>query len=130
MTDDALPEPEEVLTIHEEIEKEYDLKYRGVRVAAPRLKIKRILREAREYDDVYMRAAFLLRKLLTAHFFEDANKRTAWTTMQVYLERYGEEPAERGERAVRVLRRIRRYEVDEIAEWLETGAIDRDRLGP
>ena len=67
---------------------------------------------------------------MTSHFFEDGNKRTAWITTREYLDRHGEQPAETGEDAERVLRRIRRYDTDEIAAWLETGAIDEDRLDP
>lgn len=131
MTDDeTLPSPAEILAIHDEIEAEYDLKYTGARVAAPRLKLERILDETAEHGDVWLRAAFLLRKVLTAHYFEDGNKRTAWVTTRTYLEANGLEPAERGADAERVLRRIRRYDVDELAEWLETGELDRDRLDP
>lgn len=77
-----------------------------------------------------MRAAFLLRKLITTHLFEDANKRTAWATTEIYLERNGATPAERDESVADVLKRIRRYDVGEIADWLETGEIDESRLGP
>lgn len=36
MTED-LPTPDEILVMHDEIEAEYDLKYKGVRAAAPTL---------------------------------------------------------------------------------------------
>lgn len=78
----------------------------------------------------YHRAGFLLRKLITAHNFEDENKRTAWVTACDYLSENDETPAERTSSAARVLRRVRRYDVDEIAEWLESGEIDESRLGP
>lgn len=125
-----LPTPREILAIHDEIEEEYDLKHTGARVAAPRLKLERIIDEAAGYDGVWTRAAFLLRRVLTAHYFEDGNKRTAWLATRVYLESNGLEPAEGGESAERVLRRIRRFDVDELAGWLETGELDRDRLDP
>lgn len=129
--DDRLPTPRQILIAHDEIEEAYDLKYRGVRAAAPRLELREILQEVREYDRVYMRAACLLRKTITAHLFEDANKRTAWSITRQYLEKHDLEPAERREVVVaHVLRSIRGYDVDEIAEWLETGAIDRTRLNP
>lgn len=129
MPDDDLPTAPEVIANHDEIEEEYDLKYKGAAVAAPRLKIKRLLRDI-EDGDCYQRAAQLLRDLLTSHFFEDANKRTSWMTARKYLDDHGEQPAETGEKAERVLSRIRRYDVAEIAEWLETGQIDEDRLHP
>lgn len=127
---DALPTPEEILATHEEIERTYDLKYTGTRVTAPKLKLRRIVRNAESYDDLYHRAAFLLRKLITAHLFEDGNKRTAWVTVREYLSENGETPARRDPDAARVLRRIRRYDVTEIAEWLESGTIDESRLEP
>jgi death-on-curing protein len=127
---DLLPTPDEILTIHEEIEEAEDMKYRGVRVAAPKLDLREFLTEAAEYDDIYLRAAFLLRKLITAHLFEDGNKRTAWAVTREYLGRHGLEPAQRDVSTERVLRRIRRYEVEEIATWLESGDLDRDRLHP
>jgi prophage maintenance system killer protein len=130
MDDSKLPTPEEILATHEEIEEQYDMKYTGTRVAAPKLKLKRILEETAEHDGVYTRAAFLLRKLVTAHYFEDGNKRTAWVTMREYLQEHDETPAERGKESGKVLRRVRRFDVDEIATWLETGEIDEDRLDP
>jgi len=125
-----LPTPEEIVEIHAEIEREYDFKYTGARVVAPELKLKRLLDDVDEYSGVYHRAAALLRKILTAHYFEDGNKRTAWTVTVLYLEEHDHEPAERGHSVERVLRRIRRYSVGEIAEWLETGDLDEDRLHP
>jgi death-on-curing protein len=130
MTEDDLPTPADIIAIHDEIQDEYDLKYTGAAVAAPRLRFREIVADAAEHDDYWFRAAFLLRKVLTAHLFEDGNKRTAWVTMREYLARNNAEPAERGEDAERVLRRIRRYDVDELAVWLETGDLDRDRLEP
>jgi len=130
MADETLPTPEEILAIHEEIEEEYDLTHTGAAVAAPKVDLREIRSDAAEFDSVYFRAAYLLRKLVTAHLFEDANKRTAWATTEIFLERNGIEPAERGQPVERVLKRIRRYEVEEIAEWLESGDLDRSRLGP
>lgn len=130
MADETLPTPREILDTHEELEEAYDMKYTGTRVAAPKIDLKDILQECEQYDGVYLRGAFLLRKLITAHLFEDGNKRTAWVTTREYLMRQSEEPAERGPEAERVVTRIRRYDVEEIAEWLKTGDIDEDRLQP
>lgn len=125
-----LPDPEQIIAIHDRIEEQYDLTHTGAAVAAPRLKFERLLREVDEYDGTFVRAAALLRKVLTAHYFEDANKRTAWTVTEIYLEDHDAEPAEGGARVERVLKRIRRFEVRELAEWLATGEIDEDRLQP
>lgn len=131
MSDDVrLPTPDEILAIHEAIEEAEDMKYRGTRVVAPRLELRELLDEAGELDGVYLRAAFLLRKLITSHLFEDGNKRTAWSVTWVYLERHGLAPVEQDVSVERVLRRIRRYDAEEIADWLEFGELDRDRLQP
>lgn len=106
------------------------MKYRGVRVASPKTKLRNVLADVAEYEGIYMRATYLLRKLITIHIFEDGNKPTAWTVTLIYLERHGLQPAEQGLPVERVLRRIRRFDVDEIARWLETGELDRDRLHP
>lgn len=130
MTDADLPTSEDVLAVHEEIEEEFNMKYTGTRGAAPELKLKRIIEHADERGDRYARAASLLRNIITAHVFEDGNKRTAWAVTNAYLERKGATPAATGMSAERVLKRIRRFEVDEIADWLETGEIDEERLHP
>ncbi|AQL43285.1 hypothetical protein BV210_11530 [Halorientalis sp. IM1011] len=130
MADDMLPTPEEILATHEELEDAYNMQYTGTRVPAPKLDLRDILQECEQYERPYFRAACLLRQLITMHLFEDGNKRTAWVTTREYLSRLDEVPAERGPTSERVLKRIRRYDVGEIAEWLEKGEIDKDRLQP
>lgn len=126
--EDGLPTPEGILLAHEEIEEAYDMKYRGTRTVAPKVDLREIVAGAAELDGEYLRAAYLLRKLITAHVFEDGNKRTAWVVAREYLLRNDLEPAARREEVERVLRRIRRYDVEEIARWLASGSIDRSRL--
>lgn len=104
--------------------------YTGAAVAAPRLKLERLLGDVDEHDGIFMRAAALLRDLVTSHFFEDANKRTAWAVTNLYLSDHDAEPAVTDERAVHFLKRIRRFDVHEIRDWLATGEIDEDRLHP
>lgn len=128
--DGTLPTAKDIVTVHDEIEEEYDLKYKGARVASPRLELRPHTRKAAEYDDVYIRAAFLLRKVVTAHVFEDGNKRTAWNVATSYLEQAGAQRADTDVGEARVVRSIRKYEAEEIAKWLETGAIDKSRLNP
>lgn len=130
MTDEWHPTPEMVLAVHDEIADEYDLQFTDTRGAAPIVRLRGILEDTAKQDDLWHRAAFLLRTLITAHIFEDGNKRTAWATTEIYLERNDASPAERGESVEDVLLRIRRYDVDELAEWLETGKLDRSRLDP
>lgn len=128
--DDRLPSAKEIITIHEEIAEQSNMTHSDVRVAAPTLHLREILERVASHDDVYGRGGALLRHLITGHVFEDGNKRTAWTATWIYLERHGCQPAERDVGVERVLRRIRRYDVDEIAEWLASGQLDRDRLDP
>jgi len=127
---DTLPTPEEILATHEEIEEAYDMTHTGVRALMPEMKLQRIVDDAAEADGVFQRAAILLRRLISAHIFEDGNKRTAWVTTRKFLEAHGEGPAERTPGAERVLYRIQRFDTEEIATWLRTGEIDEDRLEP
>ena len=127
-----LPDDTQIIEIHDWIEAEYDLKHTGSHVAVPGLRLREdVIEPVAEEDGTYCRAAGLLRNIITAHVFADANKRTAWTVMVLYLEDHGAEPADRDTgRVEKVLKRIRRYDIDEIAEWLATGEIDEDRLNP
>jgi prophage maintenance system killer protein len=128
---DGLPTPAEVLAMHEEIEEEYDLKYKGTRVAAPKLELREnVIEQAAEYDDPWHRAAVLLFGIPSVHVFEDANKRTAWAVTMEYLDGQGlavELPQDRNV-IERIVRRAGLFDTDELAGWLETGEIDEDKL--
>lgn len=128
--DDDLPTPEEIISTHDEIEEQYDLKHTGAYSSVPQVGLRGLLLEAEKQDGVYQRAAYLLRKLITEHVFKDGNKRTAWVTTREYLEEHGLRPAEMSDRVPHILRRIRRYDMVEIARWLETGELDEERLYP
>jgi death-on-curing protein len=129
--DDDLPTPTEILDTHEEIEEEYDLKYKGTKKAAPKLKLRReAIGPAAEHDDPYHRAAVLLFKIQSVHVFEDANKRTAWTETMAYLNRKGIDPdlPQDDDTIEHIVRRAGLFDTDELAEWFETGKIDVGRL--
>jgi len=97
--------------------------------AAPKRTLRReVLEPAAKHDDPYRRAATLLWKIESTHVFEDANKRTAWTVTRAYLRRSGIEPPIDDGVAKRVVRRAGKFDIDELAEWLETGAVDESRL--
>ncbi|HET7323063.1 MAG TPA: Fic family protein [Halococcus sp.] len=131
MSNDNLPTPAEIIATHDEIEKEYDLKYKGFMKAAPKSKLRReVIEPAAEYDDPYHRAAVLLFGIQSVHVFEDGNKRTAWTETLAYLERQGITPDFSQDDATieRIVRRAGLFDVDELAGWFETGEIDEDRL--
>lgn len=130
MTDD-LPTPAEIVDTHDQIEEAYDLKYKGVRIAAPKLTLREdVIEPAAEYGDIFHRAATLLFGIQSAHVFEDANKRTAWTVTKSYLKREGIDldlPQDDATRE-RIVRRAGLFDTDELAEWLETGEIDESKL--
>lgn len=128
---DDLPTPGEIITIHDRIDRKYDLKYTGIRTAAPRSKLRReVIEPAAEYDDPYHRAATLLFGIQSAHVFEDANKRTAWTATMEYLDRTGSRPdlQQDDDTIERIVRRAGLFDVNELAAWLETGDIDESKL--
>ncbi|WP_049996123.1 Fic family protein [Halococcus sediminicola] len=126
-----LPTPDEILAMHDEIEAEYDLKYKGVRAAAPKGKLRQnVIEPAREYDDPWHRAAVLLFGIQSVHVFEDANKRTAWAVTMEYLDEQGLDVELPQDTAVieRIVRRAGLFDTDALAEWLETGEIDESKL--
>lgn len=129
MASGALPSVANIRRNHDLIVEEYQLDNPGVEDPFPDRKLQEILDEASEYDDVYLRAATLLREIAAVHIYADGNKRTAWITTIEYLDRLRIEPAEEGpEQVDRVARALSRFQVGEIAQWLETGEIDETRL--
>lgn len=132
MIRDRLPSGRQIVATHDELGEDYDLDHEGASVSNPAVHFSEIVRETRDnHYDPYDRAAYLLRRLITAHLFEDANKRTAWLTIRDYLNRHGLEPARtKKEDTEPVLNAIRAFDVDELAEWLETGEIDESKFHP
>jgi len=53
----------------------------------------------------------------------DANKRTAWTVTQEYLDRCGIEPEipQEAETIEKIIRRVWLFSIEELARWLEHG---------
>jgi prophage maintenance system killer protein len=128
---DNLPTPAEIVAMHEEIEEAYDLKYKGVRIAAPKLTLREdVVEPAAEHDDPWHRAAVLLFGIPSAHVFEDANKRTAWAVTTEYLHEQGlEVDLPQDDKTIeRIVRRGGLFDTEELAEWLETGEIDESKL--
>ena len=131
MTDDDLPMAKEIIAMHEEIEEAYDLKYKGIRVAAPKLKLREgVLDPAMEYDSPWYQAAVLLFGIQSTHVFEDANKRTAWAVTIEYLNEQGltVNLPQDDDIVERIVRRAGLFDIEELAEWLETGEIDESKL--
>lgn len=127
MAQGTMPTVDDVFAIHEDLVEHYDLPP-GTSRPLPRAPIRSVIEDTRAHDDEYDRAAALLSGIANAHVFEDGNKRTAYTTARTYLDGAGATiaPSE-AQRAV-VMRQFKRFDVDELADWLETGTIDEDRL--
>lgn len=132
MIRDRLPSGEQIVKAHDVLEEKYDLDHEGAAVPHPAVHCSEIVRETRDnHFDPYDRAGYLLRRLITAHLFEDANKRTSWGTIIDYLDRHGLEPAKTDKDDVEpVLNAIRSFSVEELSEWLETGEIDESKFHP
>lgn len=132
LDDDRLPAPQEILDTHEELEVAYDMKYRGIRTPFTRRKLRSVIDGAAEDEDAYDRAAFLLKRLISIHVFEDGNKRTAFVVVIEYRWRHGLAVAvtPHDNEAPQILRSIGRNEVDELGTWLRSGDIDRSKLNP
>ncbi|WP_074796383.1 Fic family protein [Haloferax larsenii] len=129
MSLDELPSIDEIYANHDEIVERFELDNPGVDDYFPDRKLQDVLDEARQYDDVYVRAAILLRELASAHIFADGNKRTAFLTAVEYLDRFEIEPAElHPEDIQRVIKSLSRFDATEISTWLQTGQIDENRL--
>lgn len=131
MSDGELPTAEEIITVHEQLEEAYDLKHKGLMKAAPKLKLRtKVIDEAAKYDEPHHRAAVLLFRIPSVHIFNDANKRTAWTVTQEYLDRCGLDPTvpQGSETTEKIIRRAGAFSIEELAEWLETGEIDLERV--
>lgn len=132
MIRDRFPSGKQIVETHDVIEETYDLEHAGAAVRNPDVHCSEIVREARDnHFDPYDRAAYLLRRLITAHLFEDANKRTAWGTVLDYLDRHDLEPAKTDKDNVEpVLNAVRAFSVEELSKWFETGEIDESKYNP
>lgn len=128
MTDD-FPTPDEVVEIHERIEERYNLTHTGTRATLPKQTLESVIEGTTGHDGTFKQAAALLRDLTTAHVFEDGNKRTAWATTRLFLQRREADIADRNpSMAAAVMRRIKRFDYEQLAEWLATGEIDEEPL--
>lgn len=123
-----LPTVGQIHRIHDRVVEVWQLDQSGIQGYLVDRKLARLLDDLRAIPDPYLQAATLLKRLVAMHVYEDGNKRTAWLTMRHTLEQQGLEPA--GDRGVvaTILKHIGSYSVEEIASWLETGAIDESRL--
>jgi death-on-curing protein len=128
MSEGELPSVEDIYAVHEDIVERWDLTHTGTRGVLPDRTLRSVLDDAATKDDPYVCAATLLRKIASAHVFEDGNKRTAWVVAKTYLLEQGLAVDPSGEQIAVVMKHYKRYTVDELSEWLRTGRIDRSRL--
>lgn len=119
---------EEIYWIHERVVHEWDLDHDDTAHPNPDVIFQRILDAAAPISDPYLQAATVLRRVITAHCFEDGNKRTAWLAATKILVTYDEYPSPDRSEAAKILRHTARYDADEVAAWLRTGSIDRSKL--
>ena len=69
-----------------------------------------------------MKAAILLRDIITVRMYRDANHRTALLTCETFLNENGKELwTENSQTPYMFIKEILNYSIDEIAEWLENG---------
>jgi len=84
--------------------------------------LKTILEKTKATEDVFLKAAILLRAIITARMYGDGNHRTALLTCETFLNENGEEIwTENSQTLYMFIKEILNYSVDEIAEWLENG---------
>ena len=125
--DEKLPTVEDVFAIHDDLVDQYGLPP-GTGRPLPHRPIESAIEDAAEESNHYRRAAILLRRIGTAHVFEDGNKRTAFTTAGYYLRHVGCDVAPSQAQAAVVMQHFKRFDVDELAEWLRTAEIDTTEL--
>lgn len=120
---------DDIIAIHDIIEKEYNLKYKGMKRSKYRLR--QIVDEAKEFsDDKHKQLAKLVHTLKRTETFEDANKRTLYIYMLYFLEENGldynihsatVEP-------YKVITHIGMYDVEQLEKWIKEGEIDGSKL--
>ena len=82
-----------------------------------------ILEKAKAADNIFLKAAVLLRGIVTARMYVDGNHRTALLTCETFLNQNGEKIwTENSQTLYMFIKEILKYSVEEIAEWLENGS--------
>jgi len=85
-----------------------------------------ILEEVKEAKGVYRKAAILLRRIVRARIFQDANHRTAQIITEIFLKKNNAEMATKEPKIViKFIKDILYYNIDEIEEWLKNGTLPK-----
>lgn len=104
---------------HELVIKEY-CGYGGYDVGLEPLKT--ILRKARKKENIYIKAAILLREIVTTRIYEDGNHRTALLVCETFLNENDKTIwTENSQILYTFIKEILSYSIEEIAEWLQNG---------
>jgi death-on-curing family protein len=83
-----------------------------------------IVEEMKNADDIYRKAAILLRGVVTTRIFQDGHHRTGFEVTKAFLEMNGAQMKEIDERKIiKFIKDIRRYSLDEIESWLRNGSL-------
>jgi death-on-curing family protein len=83
----------------------------------------RMVAETRRFEgDIYTKAAFLLKQIITTHVFKDGNHRTAFVITEYFLNENGEAMRVTDYQEARTfLKDIRKHDLERIARWLKYG---------
>ncbi len=73
--------------IHNFVCEEYDLSHTGTQHPLPNRQLQRAIERASDTSNPYVAVATLLKSLIDMHVFEDGNKRTAWLSVRLCLQR-------------------------------------------
>ena len=104
---------------HELVIREYG-GHSGYEVGFDPLKI--ILEKTKATEGAFLKAAILLRDIITVRMYRDGNHRTALLTCETFLNENGKELwTENSQTLYMFIKEILNYSIDEIAEWLENG---------
>lgn len=121
-----VPTVEEIHEMHDRVLEEGQPE--GTRHPSPDKILKRIRDDAAQQPSVYHTAALLWRRITTSHVYEDGNHRTGLLAAIETLDRNDIPMVPEEGELYPVAKDIKRFEIAELAEFLETGAIDEDKL--
>jgi len=115
------PDGELVISAHDTLLKEYgghpgfDL---GIEV------FEYILKEMKNTNDIYLKAAILLRKLVTVRIFQNGHHRTGYEITKTFLEMNGLSMKEQDiQKTIRFIKGVLQCNINEIAVWIRDGKV-------
>ena len=83
-----------------------------------------IIKDAKEIDGLYLKAAVILKGIVTTRIFQDGHHRTGCAVTQIFLNKNGLDYKEKyPEKVSKFVKEIRCYSINQIAKWIEYGKI-------